>query len=105
MSTSLLYHAFGIRGYQYVRTDHRSGQVHFTIQQEPETYRCSACGSPRVRSRGQVERRFRALPIGRRAVFVVLPVPRVQCQDCGVVRQVKIPFADARRSSTSAFER
>src|SRR5512140_351805 len=105
MSTSLLYHAFGIRGYQYTRTDYQDGQVIFTIHQEPETCRCSACGSPQVQSRGRVERRFRALPIGRRATFVVLPIPRVECQACGVVRQVKIPFADPRRSSTNSFER
>jgi transposase len=105
MSTSLLYHAFGIRGYQYRRTDYQDGQTIFTIDQEPETCRCSACGSPRVVSRGHVERRFRAVPIGPRATVVVLPVPRVECQDCGLVRQVKIPFADARRSYTRSFER
>ena len=37
MSTSLLYHAFGIRGYEYTRTDYQDGQVIFTIHQEPET--------------------------------------------------------------------
>jgi transposase len=105
MSTSLLYHRFGIRGYEYTRTDYQGGQTIFTIHQNPETCRCSACGSPQVQSRGQVERRFRTLPIGSRATFVVLPIPRVSCQDCGVVRQVKIPFADTRRSYTSSFER
>ncbi len=105
MSTSLLYHAFGIRGYEYTRTDYRDGQVIFTIHQDPKTCRCSACGSPQVQSRGRVERCFRSLPIGGRATFVVLPIPRVECQACGVVRQVKVPFADPRRSFTSAFER
>ena len=105
MSTSLLYHAFGIRGYHYTRTDYRGGQTIFTIHQEPESCRCSACGSARVQSRGRVERCFRALPIGRRATVVVLPIPRVECQDCGVVRQVEVSFADPRRSYTSSFER
>src|SRR5512135_530705 len=105
MSTGLLYHAFGIRGYHYTRTDYQDGQTIFTIRQEPETCRCSACGSPRLNFRGRVERRFRTVPIGRRATFVVLPIPRVECQACGVVRQVKIPFADPRRSSTNSFER
>src|SRR5512135_940558 len=105
MSTSLLYHAFGIRGYQYTRTDYHDGQTVFTIHQDPETCRCAACGSPQVHSRGRVERRFRTVPIGRRATFVVLPIPRVECLACGVVRQVEIPFADPRRSYTSAFER
>jgi transposase len=105
MSTSLLYHAFGIRGYHYTRTDYQDGHTIFTIHQEPETCRCSACGSPKVQSRGQVERRFRTVPIGRRATFVVLPIPRVECLACGLVRQVKVPFADPRRSYTNAFER
>ena len=105
MSTSLLYHAFGIRGYHYTRTEYQGGATIFTIRQEPETCRCPACGSPQVQSRGQVQRRFRTIPIGHRATFVVLPIPRVQCQACGVVRQVKIPFADPRRSYTKAFER
>lgn len=105
MSTSLLYHAFGIRGYQYTRTDYPGGQTVFTIHQKPETCRCSACGSPQVQMRGCVERRFRTVPIGNRATFVVLPIPRVECQVCGVVRQVKVPFADPRRSYTSAFVR
>src|SRR3954453_14900572 len=105
MSTSLLYHAFGIRGYHHTRTDYQGGQTIFTIRQEPETCRCSACGSPQVQSRAQVERRFRTVPIAHRPTFVVLPIPRVECQACGVVRQVKVPFADPRRSYTNAFER
>jgi transposase len=105
MSTSLLYHAFGIRGYQYVRTDYRGGEVFFTISQAPETCRCSACDASAVRPRGRVERRFRALPIGRRPTTIILLVPRVQCLVCGVVRQVEIAFADPRRGYTRSFER
>jgi transposase len=105
MSTSLLYHAFGTRGYRYVRTAYAEGQVVFTLRQEPKTCRCSACGSGDVVSRGCVERRFRSLPIGRRATALVLPVPRVECRACGVVRQVDVAFAGPRRSYTRAFER
>lgn len=105
MSTSLLYHAFGVRGYQYARTDYRGGDVIFTIRQDSAKCRCSACGSARVVSRGRVERRFRAVPIGSRSVFISLAVPRVECRDCGVVRQVEVGFADARRTYTRAFER
>src|SRR5262249_6644225 len=105
MSTSFLYHAFGIRGYQYVRTEYQDGQVIFTIHQEPHTCRCSACGSKQVISRGHVERCFRSVPIGSRATFVVLPIPRLQSLACGLVRQAEITFADPRRSYTKAFER
>ncbi|MCA1696541.1 MAG: ISL3 family transposase [Actinobacteria bacterium] len=105
MSTSLLYHAFGIRGYQYARTDYQGGQTIFTIRQEPQTCRCPACGSREVKHRGSVERRFRTVPIGSRATLVALPIPRVECPTCGVVRQVEVPFADPRRTYTKAFER
>jgi transposase len=105
MSTSLLYHAFGIRGYNYSRTEYRNGQVIFTIDQEPETYRCCACGSRQVISRGRVDRRFRSLPIGSRATFVDFSIPRVECLKCRLVRQVEVLFAEPRRSYTKSFER
>src|SRR5262249_19149393 len=94
MSPSLLYHAFGIRGYDYVRTDYRGGQVIFTIAQDPDDCRCSACGSHEVISRGHVERRFLNVPIGDRPTAVILLIPRVECRACGAVRQVEVPFAD-----------
>jgi transposase len=105
MSTSLLYHAFGIRGYEYIRTDYQGGQTIFTIHQDPDDCRCSACGSCAVSSRGHCQRRFIALPIGGRPTSVVLPIPRVECRACGLVRQVEVPFAEPRRSYTKSFER
>jgi transposase len=105
MSTSLLYHAFSIRGYEYGRTEYQGGEVIFTIRQEPKTFRCEACGSRDVRPRGHVKRRFQSLSIGSRTTAIVLPIPRVACQACGVIRQVKLGFADPRRTYTKAFER
>jgi transposase len=105
MSTSLLSHAFGIRGCQYVRTDYQGGEVLFTISQDLGACRCSACDASAVRPRGRVERRFRALPIGSRLTTIVLLVPRVQCLVFGVVRQVEIAVADPRRGYTRSFER
>ena len=105
MSTSLLYHGFGIRGYQYLKMDFEGGKVIVTVRQETDTLRCSSCGSGRVVRRGVYPRRFRSLPIGGRPVQVALDVPRVGCLDCGAVRQVPVRFADERRSYTKAFER
>ena len=105
MSTSLLYHGFGIRGYRYVKTEYVGGDVVFTIEQPRQSYRCPACGSEHVIGRGQNHRRFRTLSIGGKSVYLVLALPRVECYDCGVVRQVKIGFADPRVSYTKAFQR
>jgi transposase len=105
MSTSLLYHAFGLRGYDYVKTEYQEGGVIFTLCQRPHTYRCPVCNSRDVHPRGHQERRFKAVPIGHKPVTVVLPIPRVECPRCGLIRQVPVAFADPRRSYTRAFER
>lgn len=105
MSTSLLYHAFGLSGYDYVNTAYEGGRVIFTIRQRRHTYRCAVCGRREVSPHGHQPREFKTLPIGGKPVVVVLPIPRVECQRCGVVRQVALPFADPRRSYTRAFER
>jgi transposase len=43
MSTSLLYHAFGLVGYRYVKQSFQEGEVAFRIEQPRERHRCSAC--------------------------------------------------------------
>jgi transposase len=105
MSTSLLYHAFGLRGYDYVKTEYTEGKVVFTIQQRTPTCRCPQCDSREVIHHGQETRAFKAVPIGHKPVVIVLPIPRVECRRCQIIRQVTLPFADPRRRYTKAFER
>ena len=105
MSTSLLYHAFGVRGYRYVKTEYSKGEVTFTIEQPRELYRCPVCGSDDVIGRGRTLRRFRTVSIGGKPVYLALAVPRVACRACGALRQLRIRFADPRVSYTKAFGR
>src|SRR3990172_9336758 len=69
MSTSLLYHAFGVRGYRYVKTEYGGGGW------------------------------------GGGGFFLLGAPPGERCKDGGVVRQVKLGFADPRVSYTKAFQR
>jgi len=105
VSTSLLYHAFGIQGYAYLRTEYVGGEVHFTIHQPESTLRCAACGSRKVIRKGGHRRRFRGLPIGSRPVWIELVVPRVGCKACGAVRQAEVGFAPGRHRYTKRFAR
>ena len=105
MSTSLLYHAFGVRGYRYVKTEYVEGGVVFTIWAKTDTCRCAVCGSENVWRQGSVMRSFRALPIGRRRVTLRAEIPRLLCHDCGRTRQAVIGFAEPRRTYTKSFER
>src|SRR5271167_807906 len=79
MSTSLLYHGFGIVGYHYVSQSFQEGQVTFRIEKPRERHRCSQCGSAEVWDQGGVERTFRMVPIGRKPTFVKLKWPRASC--------------------------
>lgn len=105
MSTSLLYHRFGIHGYTYRSQHFVGGCTFFCIDQPRERLRCSECGSPAVWARGSHERIFRTLPIGGQPTSIVLNVPRVCCLRCNTVRQVKIGFADPKKHYTRSFER
>ena len=105
MSTSLLYHRFGIVGYRYVSQNFEAGMTTFRIEQPRDKLRCSHCGSLDVWAQGGVERSFHTLPIGSKPTFVELKVPRVLCFNCGKVRQVKIPFAAPKKHYTHSLER
>ena len=74
MSTSLLYQSFGIRGYEYCRTDFFEGRVCFTIiEQSRERYRCPECGSAAVRAQGHKDRFLQTVPIGLKPTFHTRP--------------------------------
>ena len=105
MSTSLLYRAFGVRGYRFSGMAYEPGRVVIGIVHGPRTLCCSRCGSHDVIRRGQWPRVFRTVPIGSRRVVLALPVQRVECRRCGAIAQVKLGFANERRTYTRAFER
>ena len=106
MAISLLNRAFGIPyGYEYRRTQYEAGLVIYTIQKPIDKCCCSVCSSFNVRPRGTVTRYFQTVPIGKRKVFLETIVNRLDCQDCGAIRQEHLSFADKRRSYTHTFAR
>jgi transposase len=105
MSTSLLYHGFGLRGYHFVRHRFHDGAIHIDIEHAPRSLCCGRCGSTNVWKAGTVPRQFKTLPIGPRPVFLELPVQRLWCFECGATRQAKLGFAGERVGYTRAFER
>lgn len=105
MSTSLLYHGFGIVGYHYVRSEYREGDVIFTVSRKKFGLRCPVCKSKRVIRRGSLPRCFHSLPIGNKATYIKTEVARVECKECKAVRQADIGFADPRFTYTRALAR
>jgi transposase len=105
MSTSLLYHGFGLVGYTYVKTAYEEGTVIFTVKHKRAKLHCPECGSRDLILKGCSARRFRMVPIGSKVIFLDLDIQRVACKRCDTVRQVELGFADSRLSYTRAFER
>lgn len=105
MSTSFIYHAFGLQGYDYVRQDFIAGNVILTIQPKDRLVRCPECRSWNVVRRGTFERWLKTVPIGFKPVWLAVKVPRIKCRDCSCIRRIDLKIADARRWHTKAFER
>ena len=105
MSTSLLYHGFGISGYRYVRTNYSEGGVIFTITRKKFSVRCPVCKSKNIIRHGSLPRWLRCIPIGKKATYIQTDIPRLECKECKAIRQSDIGFADPRFTYTKALGR
>ena len=83
MSTSVLYRALGIRGYQHQAIKQHQGEVTLRMRHDGSELKCPGCGGTNVSRRGTVPRSWAAPPIGNRPVTVFADVPRIECHDCG----------------------
>ncbi len=104
MSTSLMFHSFGIRGYQLQNTKFKNGNIYFHITQDKYNLRCPNCQSSKVIRKGTRTREFRSVPIGNKKTFIVLPAQRIKCQECNGLHYVKVSFAEPGRRYTRAFK-
>jgi transposase len=105
MNTSLLYHVFGLREQMVITTDYKYGKVCVKIKTKEDKLQCSGCGSWDVIKSGKKERLFRTIPIGSREVFLIADIQRLECKDCGLIRQEHLPFAEERKSYTRSLKR
>lgn len=105
MSTSILYHGFGILDHTYKSAEFGGGAITFNMRPKSKALRCPICRNRKVICRGTVERIFRTIPIGSKPVWLRTPIQRVWCPKCQVVRQIKISFADPKKTYTKAFKR
>ena len=104
MTSSELYHGFGLEGYRTVATHFENAKLILDVE-STRPARCTGCGSIHIVGRGHFLRQFKASPIGNKQVVIRLRVQRVECRLCGLVRRVKIGFAHARRRYTKRLEK
>jgi transposase len=106
-TTSYLYHALGLQGYDLLRTEYDGGEVSFHVKRKGTKRRCRQCGARwhQLALAGQYERWFRGLPLGARRQFVVLHGHRQACGECGATAREPVPFADGKSRYLKVFAR
>ena len=105
MSTSLIYHAFGMHGYQYLNTFFKKGKIFFLIRKHPGKIRCPDCHSFRLIYKGTKTRYFKSVPIGKKQIVFMVMIQRIHCKECHCVKQIDLGFADPKKSYTRSFAR
>lgn len=106
MSTSILYHAFGLRGVKYKATRYEAGATIFEAEVTSELERCGQCGCRWTSRKGGCrQRQFRMPPIGGRQTFLRLRIWRIECQRCRALRWPRLPFVKGKARHTIRFAR
>lgn len=105
MSSSMLYHAFGISGVKYLATDYSGSQVTFHAEMTTQSLQCPTCAGLRFKFRGKRIRRFRMIPLGKKPCFLSLILHRVECVDCGYLYWPTLPFMPRTKRMTRSFIR
>ena len=103
MSTSVLYHGFGVRGYRYLKTEYEKGELIFHIEKKEEDTFCAECGSREVIKQGRVVRWIRTLPIGKRKVWLAVHLHRLECKECGALRLEPLLIAFPKKHWTKSL--
>lgn len=104
MTSSELYHGFGLDGYQTMKTSFESGRIILDVA-STRPPKCAACGSANVVCRGTYVREFKGLPLGGKHVIIRLRGQRVECCDCHAVRRAVVDFAAPRRGYIKRLEK
>jgi len=105
MSTSLLYHAFGAKNYQYLKTEFIGGKITFFIEKKRCKQRCPLCRSRNVTWEGGRNYRIRTVPIGHKPVFLDVHLKKLLCKDCDCCRQETRELAEPRKTYTRQLAR
>ena len=101
MSTSLLYHAYGISGVQYKSTKYEKKSI--TIYAEMvDPIQCK-CGCMQTIFKGQKTRIFKMVPFGGKSCFLKVLLHRVKCHKCKRKWWAKLPFMKGKYRMTRSL--
>jgi transposase len=103
MSTSALYHAFGLKGIRY-RTIQYSGNAMIVSAEMTDQYvKCPHCRYRKATFKGRKTRRFVMGRWGRKKCLLDLQLHRLQCQACGKLWWPQLPFMVGKHRFVRSF--
>lgn len=105
MNPSYLYQTFGVRHQECTRIDYKGNQNILHIQTISSKLRCPVCESRNVIRSGSIYRDIRCVPVGSKETILRMKVQRLECKDCGNIRQEKLHFVTGKRAYTNKFAR
>ena len=82
MSTSLLYHTQGIRGFQFLNFKFNGGKVIAEITRNSDKFICSNCKSRNITATCIGVRVIRGLPMGSKLFDLKVNLHRIRCKTC-----------------------
>ena len=104
MNDSLLYQAYGVKNYSYVRTEYKDKSIFLHLKTISAKRRvCPHCGGHHVIKYGIIRRQLHNLPFGSKPCYLSLQIQRYCCKSCGGVWQSDIPFTQGEVSYTHRF--
>ena len=103
MSTSVLYHAFGLKGIRHTSTHYRSDAVIFRAEMTDDFIRCPKCGCRQATFKGRKTRWFFMSPIGRKKCYLVLDFHRLKCVRCAHLWWPSMPFMTGKHRYIRSF--
>ena len=92
MSTSLLYHRFGLRGpFHYRSTSYVKNVTIFNIAHNTH-FKCPECRSHKVIKKGTKTRSFLATPLGLNPSVLRINHQRIYCHKCSFIGYLPLNF-------------
>jgi transposase len=103
MSTSLLYHAFGLKGVEFQSTKFVGSAVILSAKMTNKFIKCPVCSSRHATLKGQKKRWFKMSPLGRKQSLLKLQLHRLKCIECSTIWWPQLPFTNGKHRYTRSF--
>jgi len=104
MSTSLVYHTQGIKGFQHQSFNFSEKKVVQHLKRKD--FRCPKCFHPTVSAYPIRERQIQAMPYGNKQTYFKVTIHRIYCPKCKASFMEELPFLSHPEARlTTTFER